>query len=72
MAKIYIVYYSMYGHVASMAQKVKEGVDSVEGCEAQLFQVPEILPSEVLEKMHAPPKSDVPVITAEQLAEAVR
>lgn len=32
-------------------------------------QVPELLPQEVLEKMHAPPKSDDPVITAAQLKE---
>lgn len=46
---------------------MKEGVDAVEGCDATLFQVPETLPAEVLEKMHAPPKSEDPVITADQL-----
>lgn len=69
MVKIAIIYYSTYGHVRTLAQKVKEGVDSVEGAEATLFQVPELLPQEVLEKMHAPPKSDDPVITAAQLKE---
>lgn len=39
MAKIYIVYYSTYGHVCSMAKAVKEGIDAVEGCEAVLYQV---------------------------------
>jgi NAD(P)H dehydrogenase (quinone) len=34
------------------------------------FQVAETLSEELLVKLHAPPKSDVPVITAEQLAEA--
>ena len=68
MAKIFIVYYSMYGHVKTMAQKVKEGVDSVDGCEAVLYQVPETLPEEVLSKMHAPPKdADIPVIQAADL-----
>lgn len=33
-------------------------------------QVPETLSDEVLEKMHAPPKPDVPVITVDQLKEA--
>lgn len=28
-----------YGHVKAMAEKVKEGVDSVEGAEATIFQV---------------------------------
>lgn len=71
MTKIFIVYYSMYGHVKTMAQKVKEGVDSVEGCEGVLYQVPETLPEEVLGKMGAPPKdADVPVIKAADLEEA--
>ena len=32
--------------------------------------MPEILPADVLEKMHAPPKSDYPLIEAKQLADA--
>lgn len=71
MAKIFIIYYSMYSHVKTMAQKVKEGVDSVAGCEGILYQVPETLPEEVLGKMGAPPKdADVPVIKASDLEEA--
>eukprot|EP01083_Nonionella_stella_P090987 254319_1 len=54
-----------------MAQAIKEGVDSVSGCEGILYQVPETLPSEVLGKMHAPPKDeDVPIITASELENA--
>lgn len=34
------------------------------------LKVPETLPEEVLGKMGAPPKTDVPVITAQELAEA--
>lgn len=33
-------------------------------------QVPETLPAEVLAKMSAPPKSDVPIITPNELQEA--
>jgi len=68
--QIYIVIYTTYGHVFKMAEKVKEGVDAVDGCEAKIYQVPETLPAEVLEKMHAPPKPDVPIITADELKEA--
>jgi hypothetical protein len=39
MAKIYIIYYSLYGHIYQMAQKMKVGVDKVPGCEGVLFQV---------------------------------
>ncbi|KAG0564838.1 hypothetical protein KC19_8G144200 [Ceratodon purpureus] len=69
--KVFIIFYSMYGHVLTMAKKMKEGVDSVEGVEAFLFQVPETLPSDVLTKMSAPPKDEfIPTITAAQLTEA--
>ncbi|PRW51183.1 putative NAD(P)H dehydrogenase (quinone) FQR1-like 1 [Chlorella sorokiniana] len=67
MTKIAVIYYSTYGHVRALAQKVVEGVNSVEGCEATLFQVLETLPADVLAKMGAPAKADDPVITAEQL-----
>jgi hypothetical protein len=35
-----------------LLQKVKEGVDSVDCCKGFLFQVPETLPEEVLQRMH--------------------
>lgn len=68
MTKIAIVYYSMYGHVRGLAQGVKKGIEAA-GSEAQLFQVSETLPEEVLSKMGAPPKSDDPIATAAKLAE---
>ncbi|PKU78133.1 hypothetical protein MA16_Dca012253 [Dendrobium catenatum] len=68
--KVYIVYYSMYGHVEKLAEEIKKGAASVEGVEAKLWQVPETLPEEVLSKMSAPPKSDVPIISTDQLSEA--
>ncbi|XP_073141631.1 quinone-oxidoreductase QR2-like [Henckelia pumila] len=69
--KLYIVYYSMYGHVEKLARVMKKGADTVKGVEAKLFQVAETLPAEVLGKMYAPPKpTDVPVITPGELVEA--
>lgn len=68
--KVYIVYYSTYGHVEKLAHEIKKGADFVEGVEAKLWQVPETLPKEVLEKLGAPPKSDVPLITPNELTEA--
>jgi len=52
-----------------MAQEVAKGVESG-GAEVKLLQVPETLPKEVLEKMHAPAKPDVPIATPQDLAEA--
>ncbi|KAK4412488.1 putative NAD(P)H dehydrogenase (quinone) FQR1-like 3 [Sesamum alatum] len=69
--KLYIVYYSLYGHVETMAREIQKGGNSVSGVEATLWQVPETLPGRVLEKMKAPEKADdVPEIRPEQLVEA--
>ncbi|KAG6634521.1 hypothetical protein I3843_12G123300 [Carya illinoinensis] len=68
--KVYIVYYSMYGHVKKLAEEIKKGAASVEGVEAKLWQVPETLPEEVLGKLRAPPRSDVPIIKPKELVEA--
>lgn len=69
--RIYIVFYSTYGHVEDLARKIKKGVDGVEGVEGLLFRVPETLPPEALLQMQVPPKDDgIPVISAEQLVEA--
>jgi len=65
--KVAIVFYSLYGHIAKLAEAEKEGLKKV-GIEADLFQIAETLPEEVLTKMHAPPKPDIPIIDAVTLA----
>jgi len=64
--KVAIIFYSMYGHIQKLAEAEKEGLKKA-GIEADLFQVPETLPQEVLTKMHAPPKSNIPVVDAKIL-----
>ncbi|KAK4152526.1 hypothetical protein C8A00DRAFT_44422 [Chaetomidium leptoderma] len=60
--KIAIVYYSMYGHIRQLAEAEKAGIEKAGGT-ADLFQIAETLPQEVLEKMYAPAKpTDVPVL----------
>jgi NAD(P)H dehydrogenase (quinone) len=68
MTKIAIIYYSTYGHVATMTESVKKGIEAA-GATCDIFQVPETLPEEVLAKMGAPPKKDHPVITTDQLVD---
>lgn len=72
--KIYIVFYSTYGHVYELAKAVAEGAKEVPDSDVSLFQVPETLPEEVLQKMGAVDArrafAEVPVIEAKQLAEA--
>jgi len=64
--KIAIVIYSMYGHITSMAEAVKAGVESGGGS-ATIYQIPETLSDEVLAKMYAPPKPAYPIITPDEL-----
>lgn len=56
--KIFIIFYSMYGHVESLARKMKKGVEAVDGVEAVLYRVPETLTEEILVQMRAPVKDD--------------
>ncbi|QPG77032.1 flavodoxin-like fold protein [Brettanomyces nanus] len=67
MTKIAIIIYSLYHHVSTMAEEVKKGVESVEGCSAEIFQVPETLSKELLEQLGAPERPDYPIATLETL-----
>lgn len=60
------MFYSMYGHIQKLAEAELKGIKAAGG-NADIFQVQETLPQEVLDKMHAPPKSSYPVATPEDL-----
>lgn len=64
--RVAIIIYSMYGHIAKLAEAEKAGIEKAGG-KADIYQVPETLPQEVLTKMHAPPKPNYPLITVEIL-----
>ncbi|KAJ1948818.1 hypothetical protein FBU59_001420, partial [Linderina macrospora] len=68
--KVFIIYYSTYGHVLKLTESIKQGLESTGLVSVEIYQVPETLSDEILTKMHAPPKADYPVITADKLAEA--
>ncbi|MDD3247360.1 MAG: NAD(P)H:quinone oxidoreductase type IV [Methanosarcina sp.] len=53
MVKVNIIFYSMYGHIYRMAEAVAAGAKEVEGAEVEIYQVPETLTDEILEKMGA-------------------
>ncbi|ORY94822.1 flavo protein-like protein [Syncephalastrum racemosum] len=69
MPKVFIIYYSLYHHIATLADAVKKGLES-QGIDVEVYQVPETLSDDILEKMSAPPKPDVPIITVDKLPEA--
>lgn len=72
MAKVLVVFYSMYGHIYRMALSVAEGVKEVKGTTVDLKRVPETLSQEILGKMGALDAqkaiSHIPVCKAEELA----
>jgi NAD(P)H dehydrogenase (quinone) len=71
---IQIVFYSMYGHIYRMAEAVAEGAKEVKDADVGLYQVPELVPQDILEKSGAVEArkvfADIPVAKIDQLAEA--
>jgi NAD(P)H dehydrogenase (quinone) len=72
--KIQVVFYSMYGHVYTMAESVARGAREVEGAEVTVYQVPELVPQDILEKSGAAEArktfAHIPTAAPEKLAEA--
>mmetsp|Transcript_45099 Transcript_45099/g.82433 ORF Transcript_45099/g.82433 Transcript_45099/m.82433 type:complete len:457 (-) Transcript_45099:291-1661(-) len=59
--KICIIYYSTYGHVKKLADEIASSARA-SGVDVDLFQAPETLPAEVLQKMGAPEKPSDPIM----------
>ncbi|NBF41249.1 MAG: NAD(P)H:quinone oxidoreductase [Spirochaetes bacterium] len=51
--KVLIVFYSMYGHIQTMAEAVAEGARAVDGAEVEIKRVPETLSDDVIQAMGA-------------------
>ena len=71
---IQVVFYSMYGHVYQLAEAVAAGARDVAGADVALYQTPELMAEEALEKSGAKQAraafAHIPVAKPEQLAEA--
>lgn len=67
MAKILVLYYSMYGHVETMAQAVAEGVRAVAETEVAIKRVPELIPEEIARKAGAKLNQAAPIATVDEL-----
>ena len=74
MAKVHVVFYSMFGHVYRLSEAVVEGAREVSGTEVSLFQVAELVPDDMLEKSGAKAArqkfTHVPFIQPQMLADA--
>ena len=66
MAKVLVLYYSMYGHVETMAAAVAEGARSA-GAEVAVKRVPETIPEEQARKIGVKLDQAAPVATQDEL-----
>ncbi|MBX3639738.1 MAG: NAD(P)H:quinone oxidoreductase [Nitrosomonas sp.] len=68
MAKILVLYYSMYGHIEIMANAVAEGVRSVEDTEVAVKRVPELMSEEVARRVGAKLDQSAAIATVDELS----
>lgn len=67
MAKLLVLYYSMYGHIETMAHAVVEGAREVEGVEVTLKRVPEIMDEEKARAVGAKVDQAAPIASPKEL-----
>lgn len=67
MTKVLVLYYSMYGHVETLAKAVAEGARSVRGVEVAVRRVPEIMPDDVARKAGAKMDQEAPAASVDEL-----
>src|SRR4051812_19613839 len=68
MAKILVLYYSMYGHTKIMAGAIAEGGKTGIETEVTLKRVPELVPAEVFAKFGGVPDA-APIARPDELAD---
>lgn len=69
MSKLLVVYYSMYGHIETMAQAVVEGAQRVAGVEVTLKRVADTMPEDVARKAGAKWDQAAPIASPAELGD---
>ncbi|MCB1674986.1 MAG: NAD(P)H:quinone oxidoreductase [Halioglobus sp.] len=69
MTKVLILYYSMYGHVETLAHAVAEGARGVAGVDVTVKRVPETMDVETFQAAGGKVDQDAPVAAPSELAE---
>lgn len=69
MAKLLVLYYSMYGHVETMANAVAEGARSVANVEVTLKRVPETIPADKAPSHGVKLDQPAPIATPDELGD---
>ena len=69
MKKLLVLYYSMYGHVETMAKAVAEGAGSVADVEVTMMRVPELMSEEAAQRAGAKLDQAAPLADPSNLTE---
>lgn len=69
MAKLLVLYYSMYGHTEIMAKAIAEGARAVSGIEVVIKRVPELIPPEDAKKHGVKIDQEAPIASPKELGE---
>lgn len=67
MTKILVLYYSMYGHIETLAKAVAEGAQQIDNVEVTLKRVPETMPEDVARKAGAKLDQKAPIAKPDEL-----
>jgi len=67
MPKLLVLYYSMYGHVETLAQAIAGGAGQVDGIEVTIKRVPELMSPEVAAKYGAKLDQAAPIADPKEL-----
>ncbi len=74
MTRVFVVFYSMYGHVYRLAQAIAEGARTQPDVEVTLWRVPELVPDEALQRSGAAAAqaefAHIPILEPSALADA--
>jgi NAD(P)H dehydrogenase (quinone) len=68
-AKVLVLYYSMYGHIEILAGAVAEGAESVDGVSVDIMRVPELMDPEFAKKVGAKVDQAAPIAQPMMLAD---
>jgi NAD(P)H dehydrogenase (quinone) len=67
MTRILVLYYSMYGHIETMANAVAEGARGIEGTEVTIKRVPDLIAEDVARKAGAKLDQAAEIATVDEL-----
>ncbi len=69
MSKLLVLYYSMYGHVETMANAVADGAREVDGTRVTVKRVPELVPEDKARAAGAKIDQSAPIAAPDELAD---